>query len=83
MDKELLYLIAKRDIAHDLARSVPDKDGDEWHNLRVSRNLCKSKMRQKIKSYFLNMTQSFFGLPLKFWNFYKSVMKNKNLVLPS
>ena len=77
MDKELLYLIAKRDIAHGLARNVIDKESCEWHNFRVARNLCKSKMRQKMKSFFLNKTQSFFGSPRKFWDFYKTVIKTK------
>ena len=77
MDKELLYLIAKRDIAHGLARNVVDKKSCEWHNFRVARNLCKSKMRQKMKSFFLNKTQSFFGSPRKFWDFYKTVIKTK------
>ena len=34
-------------------------------------------MRQKMKSFFLNKTQSFFGSPRKFWDFYKSVIKTK------
>ena len=32
IDKELLSLIAKRDIAHGLARNVIDKESCEWHN---------------------------------------------------
>ena len=30
-----------------------------------------------MKSFFLNKTQSFFGSPRKFWEFYKSVIKTK------
>ena len=60
MDNELLYL---RDIAHGIARGVTDKESCEWHNFRVARNLCKSKMHQKMKEFFLNKTQSFFGAP--------------------
>ena len=62
MDKELFYLIAKRDIAHGIARSVTDKKSCEWHNFRVS----SLKWRQKIKKFFLNKTQSLFGAPGKF-----------------
>ena len=49
MDEKLLYLIGKRDTAHDLARNVPHQDTGESHNFRVSKNLCKSKMRKKMK----------------------------------
>ena len=68
MDKELLFFIVKRDIAHSCARSVTDKESCEWHYFRIARNLCKSK---KIKSFFLNKTQSFFGSPRKFWDLFK------------
>ena len=30
-----------------------------------------------MKSFFLNKTQTFFGSPRKFWDFYKSVIKAK------
>ena len=70
MDKELLYLIAKRIIDHGLARNVVDIESCKWHNFRVARNLSKSKMRQKMKLFFLNKTQSFFGSPLKILDFY-------------
>ena len=72
-----LMLRAKRDIAHGLNRSVPDKDSGKWLNLRLLRNLRKSKMRQKMKSYFFNKTQSFFGSPRKFWDLYKSVIETE------
>ena len=45
LDKELLYLITKCDIAHGLARNDVDKQSCEWQNFRSARNLCKSKMR--------------------------------------
>ena len=32
-------------------------------------------MRQKMTSFFLNKTRSFFGSSRKFWDFYKSVIK--------
>ena len=34
-------------------------------------------MRQKMKSFFLNKTQSFFGSPRKLRDFYKSIIKTK------
>ena len=56
MDKEFIFLNAKRDIAHRLARIFPDNDMVEWHNFSVSRNILKSNMRKRKKSDFLNKT---------------------------
>ena len=66
-----------RDIAHGIVRSVTDKK--VWMALFPGRKEFKSKMRLKMKEFFLNNTQSFFGAPLKFLDFYKSVIKIKNL----
>ena len=67
LDKELLHLIAKHDIAHGLARNVSGKQSYEW-----SSEEFKSMMRQKMKSFFLYKARTFFGSPHKFWDFYKS-----------
>ena len=77
MDNELQHLIAKRDIAHRIALDSNDKLSSDWKDFRTARNICKSKMREKMKIYFLDKTQSSFGVPRKFWNFYKSVVKTK------
>ena len=43
MDKELLFLIAKLDLAHSIARYVTDKESCEWHNFRFARNYVSLK----------------------------------------
>ena len=53
LDKELLFLITKRDIAHGLARNFVDRASN---SKTFVVNLSKSMILQKLKLFFLNKT---------------------------
>ena len=79
IDKELLFLIAKKDHLYKIAvNSGNDRSAQAWENFRAARNTYKSKMRQKMENYFLDKTCSNFKSSKKYWSFYKSVVKTKN-----
>jgi hypothetical protein len=77
-DKELHDLTAKRDILHQIAvLSQTSRDSREWCEFRACRNHCASRMRNKMKAYFQDKDSSFFKSSMKYWDFYRSVVKTK------
>lgn len=79
VDKELSYLMLKRDKLHEIAvESKTNKlDSIEWFNFRQARNACAAMFKKKMIEFFSDKTASNFKSSKKYWEFYKTVVKTK------
>jgi len=78
VDTEMRNWFNQRDKLLILANeSSESRISPEWDKYREIRNLCKSKLREKMKLYYEDKTAPNFKSSRKFWDFYKSVVKTK------
>ena len=78
MDKELLYVLRKRDSLYaKFISNGSDKLSSELSDFRNARNYFKSLSRAKMKEYYSDKTLSNFKNPKDYWNFYRKVIKTK------
>jgi hypothetical protein len=78
VDNEMRDLFSKRDALHTVATSYNDKSHQIWDLYRDLRNFCRSTLRQKMRSFFVEKTTKEFTTSKDFWKFYnKFVIKTK------
>jgi hypothetical protein len=78
VDKEMRDLLLKRVALHTVAMSYNDKSHQIWDLYRDLRNFCRSTLRQKMRSFFVEKTTKEFTTFKDFWKFYnKFVIKTK------
>ena len=56
VDNEMRDLFSKRDALHTVAMSYNDKSHQIWDLYRDLRNFCRSTLRQKMRSFFVEKT---------------------------
>ena len=76
-DQELVDLYKKRDSLYQLAISFNNREHQIWDSLKTLRNLCKTLLKKKMKTFFETKSTSDFKSSKDFWKFYKHVVKTK------